>query len=310
MPFSDHRPRLFCFGMGYCAHALARILLAEGWNVAGTCKDPDRVETLQAEGLDVILMNRNRPLEDPTAVLADTTHVLCSIPPDQTGDMILHHHWADIAAIKRLIWAGYFSTTGVYGDTDGALVNESAKIKPSNERGRRRAKAETEWREIPDPPIHIFRLAGIYGPGRSALDKVRDGTAKRIDKPDHGFSRVHVEDIASVVRASMAHPNPGAVYNVCDDDPAAPADVVTFACELLGVEPPPLVPFEEAAKSMSPLAQSFWQDRRRVDNSRIKKELGVTLQYPDYKAGLRAIHESETGIVDPNPDCANMEISE
>ena len=170
-------------------------------------------------------------------------------------------------------------------------VDESAALNPTSERSRQRVAAEEGWRGL-GLPLHVFRLSGIYGPGRSMLDKVRDGTARRIHRPGHRFSRIHVDDIAAVLRASMARPNPGAIYNVADDVAAA-ADVTEFACRLLAVEPPPIVPFDDAAKDMSPMALSFWQDNRRVDNSRMKSELGVNLAYPDYKAGLKAILAAE-----------------
>jgi nucleoside-diphosphate-sugar epimerase len=144
-------------------------------------------------------------------------------------------------------------------------------------------------------PVHIFRLAGIYGPGRSIFDQIRVGRARRIDMPGRTFSRIHVADIAAILRASMARPRPGAIYNVCDDEPAPQSDVVAYACQLLEVEPPPLVPLEETAATMTPMALSFWQDNRRVDNSRIKKELAVELKYPDYRAGLKAVLEAELG---------------
>ena len=198
--------------------------------------------------------------------------------------------------MKGLAWAGYLSTTGVYGDTGGARVDETAAVNPTSERGRRRAEAEDGWLDLwraAGVPVHVFRLSGIYGPGRSALGAVRAGTARRIDKPGHLFARIHVDDIAVVLRASMARPDPGAVYNVCDDQPAPAADVVAFACEILGVDAPPLVPFRQAARDMSPMALSFWRDNRRVDNTRIKRELGVRLNFPDYRAGLRAVLAAE-----------------
>jgi nucleoside-diphosphate-sugar epimerase len=185
---------------------------------------------------------------------------------------------------------GYLSTTGVYGDRDGGWVDESSALKPTGERGRRRLAAEAAWLELHRRarlPVHIFRLAGIYGPGRSALDAVRAGRAQRIDKPGQVFSRIHVADIVQVLRASMARPDPGAIYNLCDDDPAPPEAVIAFACELLGVPKSPLVPFAEAR--LSEMARSFYADNKRVSNRRIKEQLGVRLAYPSYKDGLRAL---------------------
>ncbi len=287
--------RLFCFGLGYCALALARRLQAQGWSVAGTTRSEDKANNLAAEGIEVFLFDRGRPLEDPAAALAGTSHLLSSAPPGPevepgAGDPVLDHHRPDIAALEGLAWLGYLSTTGVYGDRDGGWVDEDSALTPTGERGRRRMAAEEAWldlRERDGLPVHLFRLAGIYGPGRSALDVVRDGAARRIDKPCQVFSRIHVDDIAAVLLASIARPRPGAAYNLCDDEAAPPQEVVTYACELLGREPPPLVPLEEAR--LSDMARSFYRDNKRVSNARIKDELGVTLAYPSYREGLRAI---------------------
>ena len=289
-------PRLFCFGLGYAARVLAAALMGEGWTVAGTCRDEATRADLAADGIDAFLFDRDRPLDDAGTALGGATHLLSSVPPDAEGDPVLARHAGAIAAMEGLAWAGYLSSTGVYGDTGGAPVDETAAVNPTSERGRRRAEAEEGWldlRRAAGVPVHVFRLSGIYGPGRSALDTVRAGQARRIDKPGHLFARIHVDDIAAVLRASMARPGPGAVYNVCDDEPAPAADVVAFACELLGVDAPPLVPFHQAAGEMSPMALSFWRDNRRVDNSRIKGELGVRLKFPDYRAGLRAVLAAE-----------------
>jgi nucleoside-diphosphate-sugar epimerase len=221
--------------------------------------------------------------------------MLVSVPPDAAGDPVLAIHGQDIAATSGLSWLGYLSTTGVYGDRDGGWVDENAPLLPTGERGRRRRAAEQGWLDLwrdRGVPVHIFRLAAIYGPGRSAFDALRAGTAKRIDKPGQVFSRIHVEDLASVLIASMARPRPGAVYNVCDDDPAPPAAVVAHAAELLGVEPPPLVPLDAAG--LSPMALSFYDDNKRVANRLIKTELGVALRYPDFRTGLAAILSDET----------------
>ncbi|MCZ6608239.1 MAG: SDR family oxidoreductase [Alphaproteobacteria bacterium] len=289
-------PRLFCFGLGYAARVLAAALMGEGWTVAGTCRDEATRADLAADGIDAFLFDRDRPLDDAGSALGGATHLLSSVPPDAEGDPVLARHAGAIAAMEGLAWAGYLSSTGVYGDTGGAPVDETAAVNPTSERGRRRAGAEDGWLDLwraAGVPVHVFRLSGIYGPGRSALDTVRAGQARRIDKPGHLFARVHVDDIAAVLRASMARPGPGAVYNVCDDEPAPAADVVAFACELLGVDAPPLVPFHQAAGEMSPMALSFWRDNRRVDNSRIKGELGVRMKFPDYRAGLRAVLAAE-----------------
>ncbi len=191
----------------------------------------------------------------------------------------------------QLDWVGYLSTTGVYGDHGGGWVDEDTPLTPGTRRGAMRLAAEDAWRAIPDLPLHIFRLAGIYGPGRGPFAKVRAGTARRIVKPGQVFSRIHVEDIAQVIEASLRQPDPGAVYNLCDDDPAPPQDVILHAAELLGVTPPPEEPFESA--EMGAMARSFYAESKRVSNRRIKEELGVRLYYPDYRAGLAALLASE-----------------
>lgn len=284
--------RLFCFGFGYSAKALAKRCLTSDWSVAGTVRSADKADAIRVLGVEPFVFDGGRRLEDFAGALVDATHVLVSAPPDRTGDPVLNAHGKDIAALKNLAWVGYLSTTGVYGDTGGATVDETSPLAPTSARGRQRMDAEAAWLRLhrdSGVPVHVFRLAGIYGPGRSALDQVRSGTARRIDRPGHLFSRIHVDDIAGVLWASIAKPDPGAIYNVCDDEPAAPADVTAEACRLLGVAPPPPVPFDEAAKEMSEMAKSFWRDNRRVANGRIKRDLGATLLYPDYRAGLRAV---------------------
>ena len=199
----------------------------------------------------------------------------------------------EIARLPTLDWVGYLSTVGVYGNSAGAVVDESAQPHPNNERTRARVVAESAWLALGEEmgrPAQVFRLAGIYGPGRSALDKLRAGTARRIVKPGQVFNRIHVEDIASVLEASIARPRAGAIYNVADDEPAPPEDVVAYAAELLAIEPPPEVPFEEA--DLTPMARSFYGDSRRVSNALIKSELGVRLAYPNYRQGLKALADA------------------
>ncbi len=286
--------RLFCFGFGYTAEALAARLLAEGWQVAGTCQTADKLAALETRGIEAHLFSRDHPLEDAEAAFAGTTHLLDSIPPDPSGDPVLDQHPIEIASLAGLEWAGYLSTTGIYGDRGGDWVDESDEPSPSGVRGRRRVEAEASWTSIwqmMGAPVHIFRLAGIYGPGRNALESVRAGRAKRIDKAGQVFSRIHVDDLVAVLCASMANPNPGAAYNVCDDTPAPPAEVIEYACGLLGVEPPSLVALEKAG--LSAMARSFYEDNKRVRNGRIKTELGVELRFPDYRAGLDALLREE-----------------
>jgi nucleoside-diphosphate-sugar epimerase len=288
-----NRQHLFCFGLGYSALALARRLVAAGWRVTGSCRSVERQAQLREAGFSAILFDRDCPID--AGALDGVTHLLISVPPDVVGDPVLARHGRDIAAMKGLAWLGYLSTTGVYGDRDGGWVDETSQLRPTGERGRRRIAAEQGWLDLWNQngvPVQIFRLAAIYGPGRSAFDSLRAGTARRIDKPGQVFSRIHIADLANVLIASIERPRPGAVYNVCDDEAAPPAEVVARAAELLGIEPPPLVPLEVAG--LSPMARSFYDDNKRVANRLIKTELGVSLRYPDYRAGLAAILAEET----------------
>ena len=287
------RSHLFCFGLGYTALALARRLGGEGWAVSGTCRTAARAAVLGETEFSVHLFDRQHPLSRP--LLEGVTHLLISVPPDPAGDPVLATHGHDIAVINGLSWVGYVSTTGVYGDRSGDWVDETAALRPTGERGRRRVTAETGWLDLRRSygvPVHIFRLAGIYGPGRSAFDALRSGTAKRIAKPGQVFSRIHVADLSNVLAASIKRPRPGAVYNVCDDDPSPPEAVVAHAAALLGMPAPPLVPLEAAG--LSPMARSFYDDNKRVSNRLIKTELGVSFHYPDFRAGLAAILADET----------------
>lgn len=279
---------LLSLGHGYSAQALARRLLPQGWTVLGTTRDPEKVDALRGQGVEPVLWSQ-AALE---AALERASHLLISAGPDASGDPSLRLCGGAIARrAPALEWAGYLSTTGVYGDHGGGWVDEDTSLTPGTARGRARVGAEAAWRAIPGLPLHIFRLAGIYGPGRGPFEKVRHGTARRIVKPGQVFSRIHVADIARVLEASIARPAPGTAYNLCDDDPAPPQDVLLYAAELLGVAPPPVVDFETA--EMSPMARSFYAENKRVSNRRIKEALGVRLLYPDYRAGLRALLAEE-----------------
>ncbi len=272
---------LLSLGHGYSASALARVLIPQGWQIIGTTREAQGVARLRAQGVEAVLW----PGESLTPALARATHILSSIAPGPMGDPVLAHHTAEIAA-SRAKWVGYLSTTGVYGDHAGGWVDENTALAPGTDRGRQRVVAEGEWQSL-GLALHIFRLAGIYGPGRGPFEKVRDGTARRIIKPGQVFSRVHVDDIAQVLAASIAQPNPGAIYNVCDDDPAPPQDVIGHAATLLGMPMPPAIAHGDAV--MTPMAASFYAESKRVRNDRIKSELGVRLIYPDYRAGLAAL---------------------
>ncbi len=276
---------LLSLGHGYSAQALER-LLPPDWRIIATTRNEEKAGSLTGPNLQA----RIWPGDDLRADLAQATHLLMSIAPEQEGDPILAAMANDLRKATHLEWVGYLSTTGVYGDHGGGWVDEDSPLAPSTERGRRRVEAERAWAEL-GLPLHIFRLAGIYGPGRGPFAKVRNGTARRIIKEGQVFSRTHVDDIARVLWASINQPDPGATYNVCDDDPAPPQDVIGYAAELLDLPLPPAIPFEEA--EMTPMARSFYAESKKVRNDKIKTELGVTLLYPDYRSGLQALLEQE-----------------
>ena len=282
---------LFCFGLGYTAGFLARRLKAEGWEVRGTTRDRARLAGLEDAGFLPFLFGRDRPLDHPAKALAGVTHVLHSVPPDPEGDPVLDRHGDDLRALgDGLAWVGYLGTTAVYGDRGGDWVGEDDAPAPTLERARRRAAAEAAWRAS-GLPVHVFRLAGIYGPGRSALDRVRakgpGGKAHRIDLPGQVFSRVHVDDIASGVMAAMTGDAPRGAYNLADDLPCSQNAVIEEACRLLGVEPPPLQTIDEAG--LSPMARGFYAENRRVANGKARRVLGWQPRYPTYREGLRSL---------------------
>lgn len=271
---------LLSIGHGYSAQALARRLIPQGWQVIGTTRSPARAAAMRGDGVEPLLLPASL-----APALARATHILSSVAPDDAGDPILRDHAAELAA-ARPVWAGYLSTTAVYGDHDGGWVDETTSLAPTTRRGKARVAAEAAWSAL-GLPLHIFRLAGIYGPGRGPFEKVRDGTARRIIKPGQVFSRIHVDDIAQVLESSIRHPNPGAIYNVCDDDPAPPEDVIGHAAELLDLPLPPAIPYDEA--EMTPMARSFYAESKRVRNDRMKTELGISLIHPTYREGLAAL---------------------
>lgn len=278
---------LLSLGHGYSAQALARILIARGgWRVIGTTRRADKARALAETGIEAVQW----PGADLGDLIAQATHLLTSVAPGPDGDPVIAAAGAALRGARHLQWVGYLSTTGVYGDTGGGWVDEETPPAPLTARGRARLAAERAWADL-GLPVHIFRLAGIYGPGRGPFEKLRQGTARRIIKPGQVFSRIHVEDIAQVLAASIDQPDPGRVYNVCDDDPAPPQDVLAHAATLLGLPPPPEVDFETA--DLSPMARSFYAESKRVRNERIRQELGVRLRYPDYRAGLAALLETD-----------------
>lgn len=271
---------LFCFGFGFSARTLAAQLQRGDWMISATSRQAAGVADINAAGFNGQLFGST--LNIP----ADVTHILVSAPPGEAGDPVLRLFASQLQNLKSVVWVGYLSTTGVYGDKGGDWVDEDTPLEPNTTRGQRRLAAEQAWADL-DLPVHVFRLAGIYGPGRNQLLTVKNGSAKRIIKPGQIFSRIHVSDIAGVLLASMAKPNPSRAYNVCDDEPCPPQDVVAYAAELLGLPQPPEIPFAEA--ELSPMARSFYADSKRVSNARIKSELGYRLRYPNYRVGLEAL---------------------
>lgn len=281
---------LLSFGHGYSARALSRILLPQDWRVIGTTRDEDKAARLMNEGVEP----RFWPGADMIPALDAATHLLISAGPDDAGDPVLALLETEIARrANQFEWVGYLSTTGVYGDHKGDWVDEETPLTPATKRGIARVHAEAAWQAVPDLPIHIFRLAGIYGPGRGPFAKVRNGTARRIIKEGQVFSRTHVADIARILAASIKRPNIGSIYNVCDNDPAPPEDVIAYAAELLDMPIPEAVDFETA--DMTPMARSFYAESKKVRNDKIRNELGVELLYPDYKSGLKALLAQEIG---------------
>ncbi|WP_298840409.1 SDR family oxidoreductase [uncultured Roseobacter sp.] len=279
---------LLSLGHGFSARALAARLVPQGWRVIGTTRSEEKAEAIRQTGVAPLIW----PGSDLSEHLRAADALLISAGPGPDGDPVLAECRAAVeAAASGFEWAGYLSTTGVYGDHHGGWVDETAALTPATKRGQARVEAEAAWRDVPGLPLHIFRLAGIYGPGRGPFAKVRSGTARRIIKEGQVFSRIHVDDIAQVLEASMRRPRPGAIYNVCDNDPAPPQDVLAYAAELLGVPLPPTVNFDEA--DMTPMARSFYAESKKVRNDLILNELGVELIYPDYRTGLQQMLAQE-----------------
>jgi nucleoside-diphosphate-sugar epimerase len=283
---------LLVFGFGYTGKALARRMLERGWTVSATARKPEERASAEALGVQTFA-----PSDD--AALAEAAGraqaILVTAPPNETGCPGLAALAPAIAAARAFPdWIGYLSTTGVYGDRQGGWVFETSALSAQSIEGARRVAAERDWLEIGRGmglTVAVFRLPGIYGPGRSSFDRLREGTARRVVKPGHVFSRIHVEDLAAGLQASIARPRAGGVYNLCDDEPAPADEVTRCAAELLGVEPPPEEAFDPAA--LSPAAQRFWAECKRVSNARAKAELGWRPAYPSYREGLRAILHAE-----------------
>src|ERR1044072_6167426 len=265
--------RLFIFGLCYCGLEIAKLARAAGWRGAGPCRTSEKADELNGQGFEAHLFDGTTALS--AEAFGKATHVLCTIAPGTTGDPALK---TSARLLRDARWLGYLSTTGVYGDHGGGWVDEETPARPAQPRSIERLAAERAWQAMGmevGSAVDIFRLPGIYGPGRSAIDQVKAGTARRIDKPGQVFSRIHVEDVAGTVLQTLSRVRVGAVYNVADDLPAATGEVVAFACELLGKPVPPAVPWDEVAPTMSAMARSFYSENRRVKNDRIKNELGV-----------------------------------
>jgi nucleoside-diphosphate-sugar epimerase len=274
---------LLCFGFGFSARTLCARLNPADWKISATSRTAEGVDKIKGAGFSGFLFDAD------FVIPSDVTHVVASAPPDEAGDPVLHLFADQLRALTHVDWVGYLSTTGVYGNKGGDWVDEDSALVPNTIRGERRLSAEREWLQLA-LPVHLFRLAGIYGPGSNQLVSMKNGTAKRIIKAGQIFSRIHVEDIAGVLEASISKPHPDRAYNVCDDEPCPPQDVVAYAAELLGLPVPPDIPFEQA--ELSPMAKSFYADSKRVLNTRIKTELEYTLVYPNYRVGLRALLNS------------------
>ena len=274
---------LLLVGLGFSGAAVAREALAAGWRVTATARDPSRAEA--PPGTDVV------PFAEAAPALRAATHLAVTAPPGEGGDPVIAAHAAALAEAP-LRWIGYLSTTGVYGDRGGAWVDETTEPAPAQPRSIRRREAERGWEAFaPRAAVDLFRCAGIYGPGRSVLDDLRAGTARRTLLPGHAFGRIHRDDIALAVLAAATNPPaPGIrVLHLSDDEPAESAAVTEGAARLLGLEPPPAIPFETARATMSPMALSFWSENRRIANARTKAALGIAWRHPTWREGLAAI---------------------
>jgi hypothetical protein len=276
---------LLCIGLGYTAKVFAARLAPVGWRIIGTAQTAAGAARISGLGYGAVVFDGAAPSDPLRTALAAATHILVSAPPGASGDPLLRHHADDLAPTVQ--WIGYLSTVGVYGDHAGAWVDETTPPRPVSTRSRWRLATERAWRDLAARTgirVEIFRLAGIYGPGRGPLDAVRQGTARAIVKPGQVFNRIHVDDVANVLAAAIARPFGNAIYNVTDDEPAPPQDVLAYAAGLLGLPAPPLIDF--ATADLTPMARSFYAECKRVSNGRLKQALGITLAYPTYREGL------------------------
>ena len=286
--------KLFCFGLGYCA--LRFIESREDIAASGTVRGADKAEALASAGVAAFVFDGARADKALMPYLVNAEALLISIAPDRQGDPVLARFADTLAQCGKLRRIIYLSTIGVYGDHAGAWVDETSETAPRSERGQARVVAEGQWRVLGDTmniPVQILRLAGIYGPGRNLLVKLREGDARRIVKPGQKFNRTHVDDVAQAIALTLASDGPGGVWNVADDEPAPPQDVIAFAAQLLGMAPPPEEPFETA--QITPMARSFYADNKCVSIDKLKCELGFKPRYPTYREGLRALAEAGEG---------------
>lgn len=280
---------LFIFGLGYSAHQIAARLSAQGWHIAGTSRTSEGCQQLEENGWQAFVFDGERGNASVAEALKTASHILLSIPPGQAGDPAYLHFSDVISASPSIEWIGYLSTIGVYGDSGGAWVDEETPAEPGSERGKRRLDAEMSWQSLGSASkkaVSVFRLPGIYGPGRSAIEDLRNGRARRLVKSGQVFNRIHVDDIATSVIAAI-DANMSGVFNVTDDEPAPSHEVVDYAARLLGVDAPPKIDFETA--DLTPMARSFYSECKRVSNSKLKRDLGVSLAFPTYREGLQAI---------------------
>jgi len=290
-------PNLFCFGLGYTAQCYIVEWGIRFDRIAGTVREAEKAARIAHDGLgvkeiDAVAFDGARAPHEIAGKLAESDCLLVSVPPDAPGDPVLRCYADALVLSPRLKAIVYLSTIGVYGDHGGAWVDEATEPTPISERSRARLEAERAWAALAartDKTLAILRLSGIYGPGRNALVQVARLTAKRIVKPGQVFNRVHVTDIAAAIEASLAR-RAGGVFNVTDDEPTPPGEPISFAADLLGMAPPPEIPFDEAAKTMTPMALSFYRESKRVRNEKMKRELGLEpLRFPTYREGLRAL---------------------
>jgi len=290
--------KILILGFGYSAGAFARELKAlepEG-AIVGTVRHAEKAAELEATGVQPFIFDGDTASAELLEALASATHLLVSVPPDGEGDPVLRALGPAIAQAKTLQWIGYLSTVGVYGDFGGAWIDETAPCQPVNPRSQMRVRVEGEWRDLARQktlPLLILRLAGIYGPGRSGFNKLRNGTARRINKPGQVFNRIHVADIGRITALAALRGLDG-TFNLSDNHPAPPQEVMAHAAELLGVPTPPEVSFAEA--EMTPMARSFYQDNKRVCSTAILRALSTELQFSTYREGLAAVLAEEQSL--------------